>query len=298
MGTTAKVAGVSWLNGHTWRDGEAPPAEAAVLHDRGFVLGDGLFETMLLRDGLPILWRAHIDRLLRTTEALHFPVIEDLDGVARDATEQLVAAGDEATRRRATLRVTLTRGGGTAYGLDAGEDPQPTLLMRLTAATRKSRAVEHRETAWIVDQPRIDPGNVLSGHKTTSSMWRVLAHENARKQGADLGLMKTIEGDVGEADTACVFVVIDDVVVTPPLTRGILPSTTRTFVIEQLDAEGRAFEERRVAPEELYTAQEVILSSSVSGIRALGAVDGNPLPDDAPVATWLDERYEGLAGSF
>lgn len=295
---TTTTYGVTWLNGHVWRDGEAPPADAAVLHDRGFVLGDGLFETLLVRDGLPVLWREHIDRLTATARALHFPAPDGFAGATRRGCEALIEQAPEAARRRGSLRITVTRGGGTAYGLDAPDSLSPTVMLRLTAAQRRSRAPEDRETAWIVDQPRIDPGNVLSGHKTTSSMWRVLAHETARSKGADLALLKTIDGDIGEADTACVYALIDDKLVTPPLDRGILPATTRAFILAVIDAAGRPWRERRLQPEELLDATEVILSSSVSGIRALAAIDGHRLPTDAPLATWLDERYESHTSGF
>jgi len=298
MGTSPHLAGVTWLNGHVWRDDEAAPPDAAVLHDRGFVLGDGLFETLLVRDGKPILWREHVDRLTATARVLHFPTPDDFAGAARRGCEALVERAADSARARGSLRITVTRGGGTAYGLDAPEALSPTVLLRLTAAKRRSRAAADRETAWIVDQPRIDPGNLLSGHKTTSSMWRVLAHENARSKGAHLALLKTLEGDIGEADTACVFAVTDGTVVTPPLDRGILPSTTRAFILAELDAAGRAWEERELFPDELFGADEVVLSSSVSGIRALAAVNGHALPEAAPTAQWLDERYEALAGSF
>jgi branched-subunit amino acid aminotransferase/4-amino-4-deoxychorismate lyase len=269
-----------------------------MLHDRGFVLGDGLFETLVVRRGLPVLWRQHLDRLTATAAVLHFPVPDDFLGDARAGAETLLELTDDATRERGTLRITVTRGGGTSYGLDAPEAPAPTMMLRLTPAKPRSRAAADRETAWIVDQPRIDPNNLLSGHKTTSSMWRVLAHETARNHGADLALMMTIDGDVAEADTACLFAVIDDVVVTPPLDRGILPSTTRAFIIAALEGAGRRWEERRLLPEELGNASEVILSSSVTGVRALAAIDGHSLDAAAPVAEWLDERYEALEGGF
>lgn len=298
MGSYRQSAGATWLNGQAWRDGEAPPADAAMLHDRGFVLGDGLFETLVVRRGLPVLWHEHIERLMATAEVLHFPVPDDFQGNARAGLEALLALADDARRERGTLRITVTRGTGTSYGLDAPEATAPTMMLRFTAAKSRVRAPADRETAWIVDQPRIDPNNLLSGHKTTSSMWRVLAHETARHHGADLALMKTLEGDVAEADTASVFAVIDGVVVTPPLDRGILPSTTRAFIIAELQGDGRRCEERRLLPEELGNASEVMLSSSVTGVRALGAIDGHSLPEAAPVAEWLDERYEALEGSF
>ncbi len=298
MGSHGQAAGATWLNGHAWRDGEAPPADAAMLHDRGFVLGDGLFETLVVRRGLPVLWREHIERLTATAEVLHFPVPDDFQGTARAGLEALLELADDASRERETLRITVTRGAGTAYGLDAPEAPAPTMMLRLTPAKVHGRACADRDTAWIVDQPRIDPNNLLSGHKTTSSMWRVVAHETARHRGADLALMKTLDGDVAEADTASVFAVIGDVVVTPPLDRGILPSTTRAFIIAELAANGRRCEERRLLPAELGDASEVFLSSSVTGVRPLAAIDGRSLPEAAPIAEWLHESYEALEGGF
>lgn len=298
MDLHTQPAGVTWLNGHLWRDGEAAPAAAAVLHDRGFVLGDGLFETLVVRGGLPVLWPEHIDRLSSTAGVLRFPLPEGFPARARSGAAALLERAGDALRERGTLRITVTRGGGTSYGLDAPRSPSPTLMLRLTPAKRRSRAPAARETAWIVDQPRIDPDNLLSGHKTTSSMWRVLAHETARGHGADLAVMKTIDGDIGEADTATIYAAIDGVVVTPPLDRGILPSTTRAFLLAELDAAGRPWQARVLYPEELEAASEVILSSSVSGIRALAAVDGHRLPEEAPLAEWLDARYEALAGGF
>lgn len=298
MGSIVKTAGVTWLNGDVWRDSDTPPAGATMLHDRGFVLGDGLFETLLVRRGRPILWRQHIDRLLASGSVFHLPLPVDFVERAGDAAHVVLEHADEPSLERGTLRITVTRGSGTAFGLDAPDEPSPTLLLRLTPAKRKSRACADRETAWIVDQPRIDPDSTLSGHKTTSSMWRVLAHETARAQGADLALLKTLEGDIGEADTACFFAVFDEIVVTPPLSRGILPSTTRAFVLAELEATGRRFEERRVLPDDLDDATEVFLTSSVTGIRALGAVDGRRLPEAAPVSEWLDASYEALNGGF
>ncbi len=262
------------------------------------MLGDGLFETILVRRGLPVLWTEHVDRMVATARALHFPLADDFGERARAAARALLEIAGEDSLARGSLRLTVTRGSGTAFGLDAPTEPQPTTLLRLTPARRRSRAYADRETVWIVDQPRVDPDGLLSGHKTTSSMWRVLAHETARNHGADLALLRTLDGDVAEADSACVYVVVDGAVVTPPLSRGILPATTRAFVLAELAADGRPCEERLVLPEEVSSAGEVILSSSVSGIRAVAAVDGKPLPAAAPVAEWLDERYEALEGGF
>ena len=298
MESLATTGGVTWLNGDIWRDADTPAAGATLFHDRGFVLGDGLFETLVVRRGQPVLWREHIDRLLATGAAFHFPLPLDFAEYTRNAAKVVLEYADEPSLQLGTLRITVTRGPGTSFGLDAPNEPSPTLMLRLTPTQQKPSAYPDRETAWIVDQPRIDTNSLLSGHKTTSSMWRILAHETARHQGADLALIKTLEGDIGEADTASLFAVIDEIIVTPPLNRGILPSTTRAFVIAELEATTRGFEERLVFPEDLNDAIEVFLTSSVAGIRALGAIDGRRLPEAAPVSEWLDANYEAVDGSF
>ena len=67
-----------------------------VLHDRGFVLGDGLFETVLVQHGRPVLWKEHLDRMAATAEELHFPLPTDFYVDARvAAAEALLEVVDE-----------------------------------------------------------------------------------------------------------------------------------------------------------------------------------------------------------
>ena len=115
-----------------------------------------------------------------TAAALLFPLPEGLPATGRRALDELLPLV-EGAGERGTLRITVTRGPGTGYGLETPANPQSTVMVRLTPASPRDRRLAARETAWIVDQPRIDPGNKLSGHKTTSSMWRVLAHQMARR---------------------------------------------------------------------------------------------------------------------
>ena len=79
---------------------------------------------------------------------------------------------------------------------------------------------------------------------------------------------------------------------------GILPSTTRGFIVDELAAARRPAREDTLSPEDLESASEVIITSSVSGIRPLRALDGRPLPEASPVAEWLEARYEAIDGGF
>ena len=283
--------GATWLDGMAWRDDETPPDVARLLLDRGLLLGDGLFETVAVRNDRPVLLTEHLQRLEASAAALGFPLPSGFENRVAEALRDLV--GRIPGHSLCALRITVTRGGGTEFGLDPPAEPRPTLLVRLTPVPDGAHPPA---TAWIVDWPRTDPGEVLSGHKTTSSLWRIMAHQSARSHGATLAIITTIDGDIAEADTASVFAVIGGVIVTPPLSRGILAGTVRAFCLQELEAARRAFEERILQREELETASEVFVTSSVSSIHPLRAIQGRALPQAAPVADWLRERYEALPG--
>jgi len=283
--------GATWLDGTAWRDDEAPPEINRILLDRGLLLGDGLFETVAVRNGRPVLFVEHLQRLAASAAALDFPLPRDLEDRLSRATRDLV--GLIPGHELCALRMTVTRGGGTEFGLDPPTEPKPTLLLRLTPVPEGT----HSEArAWIVEWPRTDPDEVLSGHKTTSSMWRIIAHQSARSHGANLAVLTTIDGDIAEADTASIFAVIGGIIVTPPLSRGILAGTVRAFCLQALEAARRPFEERILLRQELDQASEVFVTSSVSSIRPLRTLQGRELPEDAPVADWLREQYESLPG--
>ena len=284
--------GATWLDGTAWRDDETPPDVVRMLLDRGLLLGDGLFETVAVRMDRPVLLAEHVQRLEASAAALGFPLPPEFESQVGEALRDLV--GLIPGHELCALRITATRGGGTEFGLDPPAEPHPTSLIRLIPVPDGTHP---QAEAWIVDWPRTDPDEVLSGHKTTSSLWRIMAHQSARSHGANLAIITTIDGDIAEADTASVFAVIGGVIVTPPLSRGILAGTVRAFCLQELEAAGRPVEERILPREELETAGEIFVTSSVSSIRPLRTIQGRALPQATPVADWLRERYEALPGN-
>lgn len=280
----------TWWEGETWLDGEVPSRATDLAADRGIILGDGLYETLRLREGRPVLFRAHLERLEDTARALEFPLP---DRFRRRVVEAIDALHPRLDRpAMAWLRITVTRGVAPP-GVAPPADPDPTLLVRMVAVEPRPASPQR---AWIVDRPRTDPEDPLAGRKTTSCMRFVLASQEARRNGADIAILKTLEGDLAEADTASLFAVLDGVVVTPPLSRGILPSTTREWILGRLRRADRPAQERRLEPGDLEGASEVFLSSSVAGIRRLAALQGRSLPAEAPVCAWLAQGYEQLPG--
>ena len=112
--------------------GSSPADDANVsVFDWGFLYGDTLFETIRVHRGVPLLWTAHVRRLLAGCEALGYPDTPDA-ATLRSAVDQTLAAHDYDD---AVVRVTVSRGRGTA-GLDMRRTIDPTLVVLLDRMRR------------------------------------------------------------------------------------------------------------------------------------------------------------------
>src|SRR5437868_6408925 len=102
----------------------AEEAAQVSVFDRGFLYGDGLFETMRLRNGSPFAWEAHMERFARGTEFLRLrPPLTPLE--MRRVVDRLAALN---RLPDAVLRLTLTRGRGSRGYSPRGTD-SPTLVL-------------------------------------------------------------------------------------------------------------------------------------------------------------------------
>jgi branched-chain amino acid aminotransferase len=259
------------------------PAQARLdPRDRGFLLGDGLFETMRAERGrVPFLDR-HLDRLEAGAAALGIPLPQPRDTNAAACLEVLEA--NRLTDGNAALRITLSRGPGPR-GLAPPAEPTPTLLITavpLTDATPPpARAV--------ISAIRRNERSPLSRIKSLNYLDAVLALREARERGADEALLRNTAGRLACASAANLFLVQDGTLLTPDLGEGVLPGITRAILLEVAGGLGIAAEQARLPPSALEHAEEVFLTNSLIGLRPIVAVDGHPVgPGEAgPVARRL-----------
>lgn len=252
-----------------WLDGRlVPEAEARIApSDRGLLLGDGLFETLRVADGRPLHLARHLARLRLGAAVLELPVPLDDAGFATAMASLLESRG----LSEASLRLTLTRGGGPR-GLLPPAEPAPTLL--LTAAPLPpplppARVVVARGTRRNEHSP-------LSRIKSLCCLDNVLARQEAAQRDADDAVLLNTAGRVAEASAANLFLVLDGVLVTPAVDEGVLPGVRRAAVMA-----ARPVIERPVTADELAAAGEIFLTSSL-GVRPVVAIDGRPVGDGRP----------------
>ncbi|MEK0083112.1 aminotransferase class IV [Benzoatithermus flavus] len=258
-----------WLNGRLVAAAEARIDPA----DRGFLLGDGLFETMRAVDGrIPLLAR-HLARLRAGAGTLGLPVPLGNAALADAATALLRATG----LRDAALRLTLTRGPGPR-GLLPPAELTPTLL--LAAFSLPSPPPPAR--AAIVAVTRRNEHSPLSRLKSLGYLDNLLAVRAVREVGADEAILLNTAGRLACAATANLFLIEGDTLLTPPPAEGVLPGITRAIVIEQAARLGVRCLETALPPERLRRADGAFLTSSLVGVRALVAVDGEAVAGAAP----------------
>jgi branched-chain amino acid aminotransferase len=244
-------------------NGALVPEEDAVLpvSDHGLTVGDGLFETMKVVDGVAFAIGRHLARLRRTASGLGLVVPRDAE--LRDAIESTVTANGPSVGR---VRMTVTGGTGPA-GTSRGSGP-PTVLVQCAPATVWPPTANVVTVPW----PRNERG-VLAGLKTTSYADNVIAYSYAEARGGDEAMFANTQDNLCEGTGTNVFVVLDGRLVTPPLSAGCLAGVTRELLLE-VDP---AIEEADVPMSVFANVEEAFLTSSTRDVQPIATVDGHSL---------------------
>ncbi|MBA4013555.1 MAG: 4-amino-4-deoxychorismate lyase [Phenylobacterium sp.] len=233
------------------------------LDDRGLLLGDGLFETLLAVDGVLVAPGPHLDRMAAGCATLGLPPL-DRGEAARVMAAAL--AGLEATR--VAVRLTLTAGSG-GRGLDRPDVPAVRLI-----ATAAPAPASQEPADLITSTVRRNDLSPAARLKTLSYIDNVLARAEARGAGVDEALMLNTRGDVACAAAANVFWLWGGRLYTPQLDCGVLAGTMRAQVIAAATGQGLPVVETRSGVAELARADAAFLTNSLIGVRPVRSLDG------------------------
>lgn len=244
-----------WLNG-TLQEAEQARIDPA---DRGFLLGDGVFETMAGEAGAVAELARHYARLCAGAALLRLKVPCSQTDLAAAIKQVLVGNG----LSNAALRLTLTRGGGPRGVLPAAS-ATPTLL--LTAGPLPTSAGPAR---LVTSTIRRDETSPLSRIKSLNYLPNILARLEAAEQGADEALLLNHAGRAAEASAATLFVLQHNGWVTPPVSEGALPGIRRAMLLE-----AGQVREMPVSESELTQAQALCLGNVLS-LRPVASLNGH-----------------------
>ncbi|WP_010509520.1 aminotransferase class IV [Komagataeibacter europaeus] len=269
---TAPVSLPIWLNGRILPHGGAGVDTA----DRGFLLGDGLFETMRVVGGQVRHLDRHMNRLARGAAAIRLPP-PDRTAIAVGIAALLDACG----LQTGSLRLTCTRGVGPR-GLLPPAQVSPTLL--LTAAAGLPPATPVR---LVTASHRRDGGSILSRIKSLNYLPSILSRMEAAEQGADDAIMLNHAGFVAETSASTLVACIDGQAVTPPVSDGALPGTARGVLVD-----AGIVQVGRISPALLRQATAVFTLNSLS-VREVVEWDGVAFPRRPDLLATLRAACQG-----
>lgn len=265
-----------------WIDGQ--PAEALPLADRGLHYGDGLFETMALRDGRIRRLAMHLERLQDGCMRLGFPD-PDADTLRREL--DVACRGHD----QAVLKLMVTRGiGGRGY-----RPPEQASVTRILfrypwpdyPPDWSEQGIELR-----ICRTRLGLNPALAGLKHLNRLEQVMARAEWT-EGAQEGLMQDAGGDVIEGTMTNLFASpAEGQLVTPDLALAGVAGVTRRHILERARAEGLAVQVRSLTLDELLESREVFVCNSIAGVwpvRRIGSRSYAVGPFTRRAADWVAE---------
>jgi branched-chain amino acid aminotransferase len=256
-----------------WTGWQALDQGAIAPTDRGFTLGDGVFETLLVLNGQICLLPYHLERLREDLQILSIDLgLDDLGltGLLQEAVE----------RNRLTtgiLRLTVSRGPGQR-GLIPDAGVQPTLVITPSLGQPIFSPVR----LVLAQNTRRNEFSPLSRIKSLNYLDNLLARQGAIAQGADDALLLNTTGYLTESSVANFCVRLNGQWFTPPVEAGVLPGVIRRRLLEQGDVQVQP-----LLPSELDQADAMLLCNSL-GLRSILTWEEHPLAQVLSIATCRD----------
>jgi D-alanine transaminase len=265
---------ISYLNGAfvPLRDARISPL------DRGFLYSDGVYELMPVYAGRPFRFEAHAARLTRSLAEIRME-----DPHTRAEWHELLATliarnggGDQYVYWQVTR--------GAEYGRNHAPLPEiPRTVFAFCAPLPPTSAATLENGVSCVTAA--DTRWAQCDIKSVSLLANILL----RQQAVDANVAETIllkDGDLMEASSSAVHVVLEGSVVSPPRSRKILPGTTRGVMEEMATRAGIPYRSERVSETQLRTAHEVWISAATREVQAVTKIDGQPVGTGTPGPLW------------
>lgn len=283
-----------------------PEQEAKIsVADRGFLYGDGIFETLRSYNEYLFNIDLHLSRLRNSSTALKMPFDYSEERIQSIIKELIIKNNCP----NAYVRITLSRGVGNLGLQIEDSSPENNISQSLISVQRSTLAIQVKSlTAYpeelykngmtlIVSQYKRSVSCPISSHKTANFMTNILARDEAREKGAHEAIFLNTENYVAEASVSNLFIVIDNVIITPPLDANILPGITRKTVLDICKDNRITAKEALFGIEELMNADECFLTNSLMEIMAVSSIDGKRIGKSAPgrITKYLMNEYKKRA---
>lgn len=263
-----------WLNNQLVSESKATVS----VFDRGFLYGDGVYETVRVYDGRIFRIKNHLERLDHSLKGINLKIPWNREYLI-GACERLIKANK---LKESLVRITISRGVGK-IGYDPSACKKPTLVIFSTPVRQdlfdlwkngvKIQIVQVRRNSLKSLSPSVKHTNCLNG---------ILAKMESLKARSFEGVFLNLDDELAEGTISNIFIVKEGVLKTPSLDCGILDGVTRGAMIETAKKTGIKVSETHIRLPEVFKADEIFLTSTTMEampvVRVNGKIVGNGKP--------------------
>lgn len=247
------------------------------ISDRAF-LGEGLFETIKIRNSKPLFSHLHWQRLKRSAQSLGISFSLSIEEwhqlLVQKVQQELIINGG--------MKVVLS-GGIAARGLiSKGQNNK--LLIQCFTYNELQKPLRLIHAPWLRDA-----NNPIYGLKTLNYLESIIARRQALEQGADDALFFNTQQWVTEATTANIFFIHQECVYTPSQKDGLLPGITRARILKHCIRLAIEHKELSINQEFINNAQAAFLTNSLLGIHYVAAINEQEFMVPHPLIEQLKE---------
>lgn len=255
----------------------------------GVINGWGIFTTVRIVEGVPFAFERHWQRLERDASRTHIPFSFKME-TGRAQLGKVIRA-NRVTEGCARVYMIYNQ-----VGFWRSDENFPPVDLILYTAPLPS----YREPARLaLREHGRHAASPLSGVKVTSWLNNVWSLHEAQQAGCDEVVLLNERGEVAECTAANVFCVRDGGVWTPPLDSGCLEGITRDTLLEIGGSAGVPVAERVLRPEDLYSADEVFISSTNRSMIAVGEINGHKIASaPGPIMQKLERVFAGYVRDY
>ncbi len=268
-----------------------PKEDAKIsVYDHGLLYGDGVFEGMRSYSGKVFRLEQHLERLWNSAKAIMLEI-----PISR--VEMAKAVNDTLAINKITdgyIRLVITRGSGT-LGLDPNKCSNPQVII-ITDHIALYPPEFYKNGLSIITASTIrnHPAALSPRIKSLNYLNNIMAKLEGLQAGCVEALMLNHKGEVAECTGDNIFLVKDEVVLTPPLDAGILEGITRDAIIELAKKAGYEVRETALTRHDVYVADECFLTGSAAEVIPVVKVDQRVIGrgEVGPVTRDLLDRFQ------
>lgn len=255
----------------------------------GLLNGWGLFTTLRIVEGEAFAFERHWRRIEKDAERTRLPLPFQRERV-RAQLGELLRANEV---REGTARIYIVYN-HTGFWTSSEKMPDVDLLLYSAGLPPY-----HEPVRLALRSHGRHAASPLAGVKTTAWLNNVWHLQEAQKAGFDEVVLLNERGEVAECTAANIFLVRGGRVVTPPLASGCLEGVTRAVLLEVAPAAGVPVDERTLAPEDLYAAEEVFISSTNRNLLGVGEIEAHRFPHaPGPVTRKLERVFAEYVSEY